>query len=482
MDDLGLYGCGAVGVDAAVCERMVVTNTHIYDCSAYGVRLADTKSTRFEYCRFYCIGDRASYAHAFLYLTKVTTAEFYSCTFTDSYVQSLVVETVSQGIDLSQLQFENNTAINSMLDFHSSSHPVVMDKCTFKDNTFVSWYGTEQFPAVNRKGDKLTAEDLNTENVILEPEYPPMTEVHVSNVDQFLKAIAPNTAIILEAKEYDLSKAKDYGKGSSEYYSWYEGPDGPELYINIVSNFSITGQGRDATTISAVPRHANVLNFTSCSNITIADLTAGHTREPGSCSGGVLNFVSCSQIAVDKCGLYGCGVYGVTTKYVEQIIITDCEIYECSEGGARFGNTNGITIKHTVFRDLGGYALQYDGICSGVVLEGNTIPEVDIPTHIPPLYDEVITSAELRYANSPLSEFTEAVGHDTKLTLHYEPKDLSVTNSDVRWVTTDNSVASVRGDTKGCTITCESEGEATITCKMFGIPVCSVRVYVRESW
>ena len=408
--------------------------------------------------------------------------EFYVCQLTDSYVYNLITEYLSEGIDLTLLHFENNTVLNSMLDFHNSRNPVVMDKCTFKDNTFVNWYGVEQVSAVNRKGETLSAEDLNTENVILEPEYPPQTEVHVSNVDQFLQAIAPNTAIILEAKEYDLSKSTNYGKGSSDYYSWYEGPDGPELYINNVYNFSITGQGQDKTTISAVPRHANVLNFSACSYITITNLTAGHTREPGECSSGVLNFNASSQIDIYGCGLYGCGIYGVTTHGVEQISIASCEIYECSQGGARFGNTNGITIKNSVFRDLGGLALQYDMNCRGIVTEGNTLPEVDIPTHIPPLYDEAITSAELRYANSALSEFTEAVGHDTKLTLHYEPKDLSVTNADVRWETNDNSVVSVRGDTKGCTITCKSEGEATVTCKMFGIPVCSVRVYVRESW
>ena len=484
MDDLGLYGCGAVGIISRTCDRMVVTNSDIYDCSDYGVSLWETDSARFEYCRFYRIGDRAPDKHgrAVLHMENCKAVEFYVCQLTDSYVYNLITEYLSEGIDLTLLHFENNTALNSMLDFHNSSSPVVMDKCTFKDNTFVNWYGVEQVSAVNRKGESLSPEDLDTEDVIIEPENPPQTEVRVSNVDQFLKAIAPNTAIILEAKEYDLSKAKDYGKGSSDYYSWYEGPDGPELYINNVSNFSITGQGQDKTTISAVPRHANVLNFSACSYITITNLTAGHTREPGECSGGVLNFVSSSQINLYGLGLYGCGTYGVTGRNAEQISIASCDIYECSQGGVRFGDSNGITIKNTVFRNLGGMALQWDMGCRGITLEGNTLPEVDIPTHVPPLYDEAITSAELRYANSPLSEFTEAVGRDTKLTLHYKPKDLSVATADVRWVTNDNSVASVRGDTKGCTITCEGEGEATITCMMFGIPVCSVRVYVRESW
>ncbi|MBQ5672207.1 MAG: right-handed parallel beta-helix repeat-containing protein, partial [Oscillospiraceae bacterium] len=572
MDDLGLYGCGAVGIISRTCDRMVVTNSDIYDCSDYGVSLWETDSARFEYCRFYRIGDRAPDKHgrAVLHMENCKAVEFYVCQLTDSYVYNLITEYLSEGIDLTLLQFENNTALNSMLDFHNSRNPVVMDKCTFKDNTFVNWYGVEQVSAVNRKGESLSPEDLNTENVIIEPENPPRTEVRVSNVDQFLKAIAPNTAIILEAKEYDLSKAKDYGKGSSDYYSWYEGPDGPELYINNVSNFSITGQGQDKTIVSAVPRHANVLNFSACSNIVLKDFTAGHTREPGECSGGVLNFVSSSQISIFGCGLYGCGVYGVTTHRVEQISIAYCDIYECSQGGTRMSDTNGISIKNCTFRDLGGYAMQWDMGCRGIVTEGNTLPqeelnppdstdevpfnlilgtdeisecsgkvgehiivEVDyIPTgmsvewttdnskvvtlepsklgsqcvlwikaegtatitatrgdetrtlHLKaennPNAESFITSAELRYANSRIAEFTEAVGHDTKLTLHVKP-GYPLTNADVKWYSENPSVASVRGDKYGCTITCNGVGETTITCEVLG-KTCSVKVYVRNSW
>ena len=205
------------------------------------------------------------------------------------------------------------------------------------------------------------------------------------------------------------------------------------------------------------------MNFSACSGIVLKDFTAGHTREPGVCSGGVLNFVSGSQISLYGLGLYGCGTYGVTGRTVEQISIASCDIYECSQGGVRFGNSNGITIKNTVFRDLGGIALQWDMNCRGITLEGNTLPEVDIPTPTPPPSNDTITSAELRYANSPLSEFTEAIGHDVKLTLHYAPDNLTVTEADVLWYSVDPTVA-------------------TITCEILGKPVCSVTVHVRESW
>jgi uncharacterized protein YjdB len=92
-----------------------------------------------------------------------------------------------------------------------------------------------------------------------------------------------------------------------------------------------------------------------------------------------------------------------------------------------------------------------------------------------------ITSLELRYANSRIVEFTEAVGNSTNLTLHIRPDNYPITNADVKWYSDDNSVASVRGNHKGCTITCEGVGETTISCQVLGKEY-NVKVYVRESW
>ena len=54
---------------------------------------------------------------------------------------------------------------------------------------------------------------------------------------------------------------------------------------------TITGKtGKNANTLSATPRYAQVLSFDRCSNIAVENLTAGHTKEPGYCVGGVLLF------------------------------------------------------------------------------------------------------------------------------------------------------------------------------------------------
>lgn len=80
--------------------------------------------------------------------------------------------------------------------------------------------------------DAAPAEAVPTEPV----EYVPVTtgdqtQVHVSTVDEFLKALAPDTEIILDAEFYDLSTATGYGTQGGTYYRWEEVFDGVQLTI-----------------------------------------------------------------------------------------------------------------------------------------------------------------------------------------------------------------------------------------------------------
>ena len=195
--------------------------------------------------------------------------------------------------------------------------------------------------------------------------------VTVKTPNQFLAAIAPNTEIVVDAELIDLSKASGYGKGGKTYYTWMESFDGPELYITGVTNLTIRGVGEDRTAvvISATPRYADVLSFENCSNVQISGLTAGHTKEPGSCAGGVLCFENCQDILVENCGLFGCGILGVTAYSSKNIQIVNNEIYECSVGGVEFTNCDAVNVDGNTFRDLGGPIFRiYD--CGTVTCNG----------------------------------------------------------------------------------------------------------------
>ena len=136
-------------------------------------------------------------------------------------------------------------------------------------------------------------------------------EYHVTTVDEFLAALGSDRTIYLDAALFDLSTASNYGGYGSEHYYWVDIFDGPGLVITGVKNLRLIGQSKDETTVEAVPRYADVLCFSECENVTVAQLTAGHTKgEPGSCSGDVLAFEKCQDVHVIDCGLFGCGVWG----------------------------------------------------------------------------------------------------------------------------------------------------------------------------
>lgn len=199
------------------------------------------------------------------------------------------------------------------------------------------------------------------EAVPTEPvEYVPVStgeqaQVHVSTVDEFLKALAPDTEIILDAEFYDLSTATGYGTQDGTYYRWEEVFDGVQLTIQNLSNLTIRAEGDDvkAHTVSARPRYAHVINFENCSNIMVEGFTAGHTFEPGSCAGGVIGFNNCEDVLVNNCGLYGCGVVGIWGANTKGVQVTNSDIYECSWGGVYMMFCKDVTFNGNTIRDLG---------------------------------------------------------------------------------------------------------------------------------
>jgi parallel beta-helix repeat protein len=130
---------------------------------------------------------------------------------------------------------------------------------------------------------------------------------------------------------------------------------------------------RNKHTIAAIPRYADVLAFRSCSGITVSGFTAGHTKEQGSCAGGVLEFWDSDYITVESCGLFGCGILGVETQNCSNVTVQDCEIYECSNGGIEMRDTIQVTLENNTFRDIGGSNIMSFHSCKDVQIDEDTV-------------------------------------------------------------------------------------------------------------
>ena len=372
MNDLGLYGCGVVGLTADLCKNITITGSEIYECSSSAFNLRSSFNVTVSGCRIYDIGHKEYGGYVFFEMASCQNVTVDNCEFSLSSLNHLVSASFTQATFRNNL-FAGNRFRGSV--FSIQGEDVVLADNKFDGNTVRSWYDGYGNTAKDAEGNALTEAVLN-ELYPIEPKEvtQPQLEIHVSTVDEFIAAIGPNTRIVLEGSLYDLSAATGYGTSSSTYYYWEDVYDGPGLVIRDVDNMTITTATGDVKkhTISAVPRYADVLAFTACSNITLSGFTAGHTIEPGSCAGGVIEFRDCDNMTVDTCGLYGCGILGVYAEYSTNIQVLNSDIYECSQGGIQMRNTDTVTVSGNTFRDLGGDETTFIS-CTNVSLDGQVL-------------------------------------------------------------------------------------------------------------
>lgn len=372
--NLSLYGCGTTGVRTEGCKDVTVRSSEIYGCSSNGIEANQTDRLLVTSCDIHDIGEQRFAAGQIFRLQQCTDVTIQNCTVYDNQVLQIMNCQPAAGIELRRCDFTDNRIQSSVFAINGGG--MVMEECTFDGNIMRNWFDSEEGSILDGIGKTWTEEMLDAwYHVPAEPlNAGERTEVVVSTVDELIAAISSDTEIILKDGTYDLSTAEDYGTSWNDVHYWSEEFDGPALTIYGVDNLVIRSESGDRTkcTISAVPRYADVLKFKSCTNITVSGFTAGHTVEPGYCTGGVLYFEDCDNILVNRCGLYGCGILGVRAELCSALAVTGCEIYECSYGGISIGNSSGIKIENCSFRDLGGDALYfYD--CRDVSVDGELV-------------------------------------------------------------------------------------------------------------
>lgn len=383
LGELGLYGCGSVGVQVSDSDVVLIDKCDIYDCSASGVNMFNSCNIIVQNTAFRNIGkDLNGYSQGFTLFSVSEggniTAE--NCSAVNCNVGYILSVFGAPNVTLRDNTFTDCTAFYAVYSV-DDSHVVVESNNHFENLAFSRWYERNMAAVVYDEYDQIVYE-TNPEPLSIadvEAEAVPVItaeqkQVKVSTVDEFLAAIAPNTEIILTDGLYDLSTALDYGRGSSPYYFWEDVYDGPGLIIHDVENFSIVSEdGAVKThTITALPRYANVLTFRNCANVMVSGFTAGHTIMPGYCVGGVLEFTASQNCLVDNCSLYGCGTLGVSTADVTGLQVINSRIFECSYGGIMCYTTQDITIGGCKFWDLGGSIFQLSS-CSNVTINGMSV-------------------------------------------------------------------------------------------------------------
>jgi len=419
MNDLGLYGCGVVGLTAELCKNVHLTGSEIYDCSSSAAVIRTSFNVTVSGCRVYDIGLEEYGGYTFLEMNNSQNVTVDNSEFSGSTLSSLLVSSGTQ-VTLRNNLFTGNRSRGGA--FSVTGLQVVLDANRFEGNTIRSWYTGYGNLASDAEGNALTEAVLN-EMYPAAPQQPtqPQLEIHVKTVDELIAAIGPNKDIVLEGEFYDFSKATGYGTASGDYYYWEDVHDGPGLVIRNVDNMTIRSSSGNVKnhTISAVPRYADVLAFSACSNVTLSGFTAGHTIEPGSCAGGVIEFRDCDNMAVDNCGLYGCGILGVCAEYSSNIRVTNSDIYECSQGGIQMRATDNITVSGNTFRDLGGDETSFIS-CTNINLDGQVLDPRTRQDPITVVADVVADEEDLHNMSEAITAFATALfqGDEASMRLH----------------------------------------------------------------
>lgn len=195
-----------------------------------------------------------------------------------------------------------------------------------------------------------------------------MKEVTVSNVDELIQAIEPNTHIKLRPGVYNVSNLNEYTRSSDKinYYAYREGnlreginysnvSDGAELQIYKVDNLIIEGMGDEYVEFICDPRGANVIVFIECDNITLKNLKMGHTirknKSAHACDQGVVLVWDSQNFNIHNSLLYGCGTIGLETRSVNNLNFDNSIIEECTQGIMSIGDSTNIKFISSKFRN-----------------------------------------------------------------------------------------------------------------------------------
>jgi len=155
---------------------------------------------------------------------------------------------------------------------------------------------------------------------------PAQTTHEVAGAGELAQAIGSNRLVVLAVGEYRVSEA---ARVANPAVSWEPVFDGLQLVVTGVSHLILRGQ--KGANLLASPRYAYTLLFRDCQDLSLEDLSLGHT-EAGECVGGVLRLEGCSEVRIAGCELSGSGVVGLDLEGCAGVRVEHSTIRDCSSG------------------------------------------------------------------------------------------------------------------------------------------------------
>lgn len=214
------------------------------------------------------------------------------------------------------------------------------------------------------------------------------------------------------------SYANSFSEFTTPTIGWADPYDGKEIDLAGFSNLTIEGEGAMAGII-VEPRYAYVLSFFNCRDITLRNLTLGHT-DTGHCEGGVVRLAECSSVVIEGCDLYGCGTEGIGTERSSGLACKNTIIRDCSYQIMTLSHCRDFAFEGCRFYNCREFSLINVGFCDDVTFTSCEMYDNDgdlfsVSGNPIRLYGCKITHPAYRMGNSEMAimdESTEVVSPD----------------------------------------------------------------------
>lgn len=167
------------------------------------------------------------------------------------------------------------------------------------------------------------------------PDSANMKTVMVSNMAEFLDALAPDTRVVLKAGSYVAPYEYDGPYAKTRY---------GETTLENVDNLVIEGEGEQVVNLLS-EAYGYVFRLVGCENVTFKNIRMGHLQE--FCKAGVLYFEDSGNLRILNAILFGSGEWGLETKNVRELVIDKTLIADCSSNALRFFDSREILVTGT---------------------------------------------------------------------------------------------------------------------------------------
>ncbi len=178
--------------------------------------------------------------------------------------------------------------------------------------------------------------------------------ITVNNAKDLLKAIKSDVTIHLKGGDYLIDSVDIESLGNSNL----KRDDLGCLIAENVNNLTIIGEGKVQLVIETP--NIPVLTFLGCNNLLIRNIIAGHITEADYCMGCVLAFEECKNVTVEKCDLFGSGLFGFSFYNSSNLLFNESIVRGCSDGIFMVQLSNDVNITNSKFFDNKGNFLVYD--------------------------------------------------------------------------------------------------------------------------